>query len=383
MEKQSTKIATIDQLFFDLENNRPFAKIAFEGFAGDGKTFTAASLAVGLHKLIKSEKPIAVIDTERAIDKLKPVIFDPAGVKVKATNARSLATVNQIIQACSDGYADILLIDSITHVWENFLAAYMTEKKRTRLEFQDWGVIKPRWKQQFSDVFVMASCHIIFTGRAGFEYENELNEETGKREIFKSGIKMKAETETQFEPDILVLMQKQQRLLGEKKEVWREATIIKDRTTQIDGKTFRNPTFDDFYPAVKQLLDGELKKIHGVELPDTFRDFENRFSEIAKKRAVLIEDLEGVFQFMGLGTAAKDKQLKAGVLRMVYGVHSMAALEQKPLDEIEKGAVVIREFVNQYLDYQTVCSDTGQTPNGTEITNILRRLLGQEEKEIA
>lgn len=370
----------LENLFFDLENNRPFAKIAFEGFAGDGKTFTAAMLAVGLHKLIKSDKPIAVIDTERAIDKLKPVLFDPNGIKVKATHARTLSTTNQIMHACSDGFADILLIDSVTHVWENFLGAYMEEKRRSRLEFQDWGIIKPKWKKEFSDVFVMSNCHIIFTGRAGFEYENEKNEETGKREIFKSGIKMKAENETAFEPDILVLMQKVQSLLGEKKEVWREATVIKDRTTQIDGQTFKNPTFDDFYPAIKQLLDGSLKQIHGVELPDTFSDFEGKFGEIARKRNVLTSEIEGSFSFMGLGTGAKDKQIKASVLNMVFGAMSLEKLDTIKMLDLEKGAAVIKDFAGKYNDYLVGCEENGINPNPTEITNILRRILGIEEK---
>lgn len=39
-------------MFKKLENNRPFAKIAFEGFAGDGKSFTATQVAIGIHKLI-------------------------------------------------------------------------------------------------------------------------------------------------------------------------------------------------------------------------------------------------------------------------------------------------------------------------------------------
>jgi hypothetical protein len=59
---------THNDFFTDLENVRPFLKMAFEGFAGDGKTYTMAAVAIGLHKLIGSDKPIAVIDTERAMD---------------------------------------------------------------------------------------------------------------------------------------------------------------------------------------------------------------------------------------------------------------------------------------------------------------------------
>lgn len=289
-------------MFRKLENNRPFLKMAFEGFAGDGKTYTATQTAIGVHKLIKSKKPIALFDTEKAFKALKP-IFDKAGIEAVVNDEqRSLAALNQAIKWCEDGGADILIIDSITHVWEEYLRAYMEQKKRNRLQFEDWSVIKPKWKQEFSTPYVMAKCHIIFTGRAGYEYTDEKNEETGKREIFKSGIKMKAENETAFEPDVLVLMQKEQDLLGDKKKVWREAMVVKDRTTMIDGMTFINPTFDNFYPAIKVLLDGALREAHGVDIPDTFAEFENRFNVVAKERAIYVSEIEGAFELMGLGT---------------------------------------------------------------------------------
>jgi len=232
-----------------LENNRPFIKMAFQGFAGDGKTYTAVQCAIGLHKQIGSKLPIAIFDTEKAAKALVGVFAD-AGIEcVVDDEHRSLKALNEAIAWCENGGADILVIDSITHVWEEFLKAYMDQKRRTRLEFQDWGVIKPQWKQQFSTPFVKAKIHIFFTGRAGYEYETEKDEQTGKREIHKSGIKMKAETETAFEPDVLVLMEKHQDVLGDTKKITRVATVLKDRTTRTDGKTFVNPTYADFKPA--------------------------------------------------------------------------------------------------------------------------------------
>jgi len=53
-------------MFKKLENNRPFLKMAFEGFAGDGKTYTATQIAIGVHKKIGSKKPVAIFDTEKA-----------------------------------------------------------------------------------------------------------------------------------------------------------------------------------------------------------------------------------------------------------------------------------------------------------------------------
>jgi hypothetical protein len=370
-------------MFKKLENNRPFLKMAFEGFAGDGKTFTATQVAIGVHKLIGSTKPIALFDTEKAFKALKPS-FDSAGIEAVVNDEeRSLKALSQAIQWCEEGNADILLIDSITHVWEEFLRAYLNRPdkngnpvKRNRLEFQDWGVLKPQWKEMFSTPFVLAKCHIIFTGRAGYEYSDERNEETGKREIYKSGIKMKAETETAFEPDLLVLMQKVQELIGEKKQIWREAMVIKDRTNQIDGKQFKNPTFEDFYPAVKVLLDGTIKEVHGSTIPDTFEEFENKYSVNAKEREILFAEIEGCFALMGiLGTGSEDKQKKTWIMNQIYGVNSLEMLSKRANKDIREGMTKLRTFADKYKDYMNECLDNEVPVDKKKIAEFMKELV--------
>lgn len=374
-------------MFKKLENNRPFLKLALEGFAGDGKTYTAVEIARGVHKLIGSGKPIALFDTERALKALKWK-FDEDGIEaVIQDEERSLSALNQAIRWCEEGNADILIIDSITHVWEEFLRAYMNRPdkngnplKRTRLEFQDWGVLKPQWKELFSTPFVMAKCHIIFTGRAGYEYTDEKNEETGKREIFKSGIKMKAETETAFEPDILVLMQKVTDLISDKKSIHREAMVVKDRTTQIDGKTFKNPTFDDFYPAIKVLLDGTLREVHGATIPDTFEEFESRFGEQAREREAMIAEIKSSFELMGLGTGAADKQVAAWTLSQVYKVNSLEMVARKGNAIIKAGLKTIKEFADKYKDYMNACLDSDTQIEKTKVQELMKELLTEPVK---
>jgi hypothetical protein len=374
-------------MFKKLENNRPYLKMALEGFAGDGKTYTAVETAIGIHKLISSKKPIALYDTERALKALKWK-FDEAGIEsVIEDEERSLRSLNEAIKWCEDGNADILIIDSITHVWEEFLRAYMNRPdkhgnplKRNRLEFQDWGVLKPQWKELFSTPFVMAKCHIIFTGRAGYEYTDEKNEETGKREIFKSGIKMKAETETAFEPDILILMQKVTDLISDKKSIYREAMVVKDRTTQIDGKTFKNPTFNDFYPAIKVLLDGTLKEVHGATIPDTFEEFESRFSEMGKEKERMRAEIEGCFELMGLGTSKEDRQVKAWTLSQIYGVNSIEMVERKSNNIMREGLKIISGFASKYKEYMNTCIDLNVMPDKSKIQELMKELIAEPVK---
>lgn len=370
-------------MFKKLANNRPFLKMAFEGFAGDGKTYTSIEIAIGIHKLISSKKPIALFDTEKALKSLS-WRFDENNIEAVVNDEnRSLAALSQAIKWCEEGNADILVIDSITHVWEEYLRAYMEEKKRNRLEFQDWGIIKPKWKQEFSTPFVMAKCHIIFTGRAGYEYETEVIKEEGRRdrkEIHKSGIKMKAENETAFEPDLLVLMEKKQDILTDKKVIWREATIIKDRTTRIDGQTFKNPTFEDFYPAVKVLLDGVLRETHGVDIPDTFEEFESKFSEVIKERDRIKAEIEGCFELMGLGTGAADKQVKAWTLNQVFGKNSMEMIEKKDIGTLRAGLKIINSFADKYKVYLNECLDLDMNPDKAKVQSMMKELLNEPVK---
>lgn len=358
-------------MFKKLENNRPFAKIAFEGFAGDGKSRTATEIAIGIHKLIQSNKPIAIFDTEKAFKALKPH-FDKANIEAVVNDEnRSLEALNQAIKWCEEGNAEILIIDSITHVYETFLQNYMKSKNRTRLQFDDWGIIKPMWKDKFSTPFVQANVHIIFTGRAGYEYSDEKNAETGKREIFKSGIKMKAENETAFEPDILVLMEKKMDILTEKKVITRDATILKDRTGLIDGQTFTNPTFADFYPAIAQLLDGIVKAYSGSEIPDTFDDWESRFSKMNRAKDGVISEIEGAFNLMKLGTSKEDKGLKAAILNKVFGVLSVDKLGDLMIGQLQVGLDILKDFSAEYNKYMESCLESTIQPDMKHVQSLL------------
>ena len=349
--------------------------MALEGFAGDGKTFTAAKVAIGLHQKIGSKKPIAIFDTERAAASLKP-LFDESGIEaIVIDDQRSLASLSTAISECERGAADVLIIDSITHVWEEYLTAYLKSKNRSRLQFEDWSIIKPKWKAEFSNKFVSAKVHIMFTGRAGYEYTDERNEETGKREIFKSGIKMKAENETAFEPDILVLMEKSMDLLGEKKRVSRKATIIKDRTNTIDGQTFDNPGYTEFAPAIDRLLDGKVKASQSQQIQDNFEDAEAKFSKDKRDKEALISEVEGTFNLMGLGTSVADKKFKAATLKKIWNVVSVDLLQKLSVDDLKSGVESLKTFADTLSEYTQYCAENQEQVDNAHIGQLLEKAM--------
>lgn len=333
-----------DDFFSPIANTKPYLKVAWEGFAGSGKTYTMVKVALGLHKRIGSQKPIVFFDTERASKFLKS-IFAEAGVPVLVRESRSMADLHETMERMRAGVSDILLIDSLSHLWEGFLSSYMEKVRRTRLEFADWGVIKPAWRTEFSEPLVRDPYHIMFTGRAGYEYGTEVDER-GKRQLYKSGVKMKVEGETAYEPDILVLMERYEELLQQDKLVYRVATVIKDRSTLIDGKQFKNPGYEDFAPAVERCL-AEPDHRQLPQEGDTSAMFKTEEDQRAwhKQRDVLLEEIEGLLTKAWPGQSADHKKAKIEALEAGFGTSSWTKIKGSSLRPLEDGKRAITTFI--------------------------------------
>jgi hypothetical protein len=342
-----------DNFFALIGNTKPYFKAAFEGFAGTGKTYTAAKVAIGLHKRVGSKKPVIIFDTEKAAKFLKSM-FAAEGIEVMVRESKSLADLKETMTRMREGASDVLIIDSISHVWEDFLKSYAEKVRRTRLEFQDWGVIKPTWKTEFSDVFVRDPYHIIMTGRAGYEYENEINKETGKREIYKSGIKMKVEGETAYEPDLLVLMERMQEMEGGSiKKVTRQGIVIKDRSTVIDGKVFENPDFKDFAPAIDVMLEApeKLETTAERDAGTLFRTEEEKYEWKQMKKRWL-EEIENYLVSVWPGQSADQKKLKIDAIKYAFDTMSWTVVESLRPEALEAGFKRVQDFVQKHIQIQ-------------------------------
>jgi len=217
------------------------------------------------------------------------------------------------------------------------MEAYRKKTGRTRLQFQDWGIIKPTWKTEFSDPFVNDPYHVIFCGRAGYEYDSEIDAETGKREIYKSGIKMKVEGETAYEPDILILMERFEEILGKDKKIWREATVIKDRANLLDGKTFIDPKFTDFEPVIEIMLSGAIKQtpVEETSAETLFKTEEDKRAYI-KQKEILLEKISNEITKHLPGQAADVKQKRIVLSEKVFNTNSWAEIETYSVKVLEE-----------------------------------------------
>lgn len=328
-----------------------FLKAGFMGFQGSGKTFTAERLAVGTRAHFGLKGPIAMFDTEGGAQYIARRIKAETKKDLLAVQSRALADVLEFIETCAKQGVSVAIIDSVTHIWKKLCDDYLEQvnaqrqkrgrSKLARLSFQDWGVIKGKWAA-FSDAYLNSPLHVIICGRAGFEWDyQEINE---NKELVKTGFKMKAEGEFGYEPSLLVWMER----LDERdddgkltKQVTRRATVLKDRFDTVDGKHFDNPTFDFFKPHVALLTPGSHQPIDTEASTDMGvteeGDGETREQWDKKRRQILCEEIQGVFQSEIPGQAAADKKAKADVLQAVFGTRSWTAVESLSVSDLKNG----------------------------------------------
>jgi len=262
-------------------------KVGLYGPSGSGKTFTSLLLAEGLAKL--TGKRIAFVDTERGTDfyckdiperKLHPAAFD-----FDALYTKSITEILDSIKTLKPTEYGVIVIDSITHVWEAARLAYNgRETSAGTIPFHAWAKIKKPYKELIN-LLLSSPMHVFFCGRQGNEFETD--EESG--EMKKVGVKMKAEGETPYEPHILIRME----AIKDKGNSIITAFAEKDRTGILAGKTIAWPTFDNM---VKPLL-GALGDKQAVIADDeeTGNIDAERLREDELNRAIESENIKNNF----------------------------------------------------------------------------------------
>jgi hypothetical protein len=318
-------------IFKPAVNGQAFLKMGLMGFAGDGKTYTAAQVGIGLVELMRrrglpmGDRPAFFLDTETGSDWVKPR-FDEANIPLMVAKTRAFVDLVAAVKEAEQS-ASVLLIDSISHFWRVLCDEYAKKRERKRgLEFSDWAWLKSEWAR-FTDLFVNSQTHIIMCGRAGYEYDF-FEGDDGKKQLEKTGIKMKAETETGYEPSILVLMEKHQTLEGNR--VWRTATVLKDRSTKIDGLTFENPTFKDFLPHIEFLnLGGQQVSFDQTrDNSELFADDGTpRWQKEKRAREIALDEIQQLLEKHHAGTSADAKRARGDLIGKAFGTRSWERIQ--------------------------------------------------------
>jgi AAA domain len=221
-------------------------KAGFYGKQGSGKTFTALLVAEGLAK--RDGKRVAFVDTERGTDFYSKAIKErrihPAEFDFDAIYTREIYEVIKEVKAIDTGTHGVVVIDSITHLWEAAKAPFEAKYGGRKIPAHQWGAIKKPYKQLMS-LLLDGNYHVIICGREGIEFGSD---EDG--DMIALGTKMKAEGETAYEPHLLA------RFCPERKDdggYLVRAFFEKDRSGILTGKTIAEPNYDTFAPIMRYL----------------------------------------------------------------------------------------------------------------------------------
>ena len=154
-------------------------KMALQGPAGSGKTYSALLLAKGLTNDDFSK--VAIIDTENGSADL----YAHLGQYNVLSMAPPFTPESYIkaIEICEKAEMEVIILDSISHSWDELLDFH---SKLTGNSFTNWAKVTPRQKA-FTDKILQAKAHIIATMRTKQDYV--LQQKDGKYIPEKVGLK--------------------------------------------------------------------------------------------------------------------------------------------------------------------------------------------------
>lgn len=322
-------------------NTQACLKAGLLGFTGSGKTRTAAELAIGLVQRMREQgiaagtRPVLFLDTEKGSDWVARK-FSNAGLELRIAKTRAF---NDLIAAVAEAEAtgSVLIIDSITQFWDKLCDDYTAKNGRLRgLEASDWQWLKQEWRR-FSDCFVNSQCHIIMCGRAGYEYGSVLND-AGKRELEKIGVKMRADTDIGYDPSILILMERHHD--AETGRTWRTAHVLKDRADLIDGRTFENPSFEDFLPHIDCLNLGGVHVGFDSERGNDEMfgaDGSHRWAMEKRAKEIALDEISQTLAKYYPGQTTEDRQSRLGLLEAIFGSRSWERIKTFDLATVKIG----------------------------------------------
>lgn len=336
-----------------LKKSRPemaYLKMGIYGEAGSGKSFTSSQLAIGLHKHIKSDKPIAFLDTETGSDFVKP-IFDNEKINFFVAKTKAFKDTLEIVDEAEKNNS-ILIIDSITHIWNEMTDAYCKKNNIKRITLPHWQPVKKTWRE-FTDKYINSKLHIIMAGRSADKWQH-VEDDEGAKELQKVGTKMRAETQIGYEPSLLVEMEQCPKSSKIGSGWTNRAWVVKDRWNLLNHKSFdfegfsghkyNDAPFKAFLPHIEMLnLGGKHRAIDMDRTSEDMFEKQQTGADWHRKAKGLVEEIKNEFILYRPGSDAQSKQDRIMLMKDVFGTSAWSNVETMKLEELENGLKTIKK----------------------------------------
>ena len=326
-----------------------YLKLGLYGEAGSGKTHTSSRIAIGLHKHIKDEKPISFIDTETGSDFVLPM-FKKAKVELLVAKTRAFADLLTVVDEAEKS-CSILIVDSITHFWNELLDSYQKKHDISRITLRHWIPLKQMWRE-FTTRFINSKLHIIMAGRSAYIWD-DVEDEEGVKELKKTGTKMRAETEMGYEPSLLVEMETVRTSARTGANWIHRAWVIKDRFDVIDGECFDNPGFDSFLPHIESLnLGGKHRAIDQDRNSQEIFKNDGKGEARFRKMKILTEKVQNAVYRAYPGQTKEDKIGRLDLLKKAFDTDSWTAISSMRSGDLEVGLDIIESEIKKEVKHE-------------------------------
>jgi hypothetical protein len=319
-----------------------YLKAGFYGEAGSGKSFTSSQIAIGLVKYIKAKKPVMYFDTETGSDFLIRQ-FKDAGIELHTAKTRAFADLLVAVDEAEKS-ASVMIIDSITHVWNELIESYMKKLELKRLSLKHWIPLKTTWRE-FTTRYVNSKLHVIICGRSADKWD-EVEDEDGAKELRKVGTKMRTETELAYEPSLLVELELIQTSAHVGGALIHRAHVRKDRFDVINGQRFDNPGFEAFLPHISLLnLGGEHKALEPGRDSTAMFERNDIGARKMETREILIEKIGNEIKLIYPGQTEADKTARLQLMKQIFQTHSWTEIcTRRKNEELQAGLDAIIAF---------------------------------------
>jgi len=161
------------------ERKQAKIKLALQGSAGSGKTYSSLLLAKGLTG--GDFTKIAIIDTENKSADLYAHLgsYNVVSMDTPYSPERYI----EAIELCEKAGMEVIVLDSISHCWDFLLEAHSNMPGNS---FANWAKITPR-QNAFINKILSSDAHVISTMRVKQDYV--LSQKNGKMVPEKVGLK--------------------------------------------------------------------------------------------------------------------------------------------------------------------------------------------------
>jgi len=201
-------------------------RLAFDGPAGAGKTYTALAVATEIAAHVGGR--VGLIDTERGSASLYADKFDFDVVELEDFAPDRYV---EAIRALEEGGYPVIVIDSLSHAWDGRGGALDLKDRAAAKSGNDWTA----WRNvtpmhtRMVDAMLQSRAHIVATMRSKMEYVQE-KDERGKTIIRKVGMAPVQRAGMEFEFTIVGDLDQSHVL-----------TISKTRCDALDGQVIARP----------------------------------------------------------------------------------------------------------------------------------------------